>query len=72
MNKKKETKTKITNQELLFMFKEMIKNAGKLEEAEKTLNKVYDLINSNEDLVHFDSTRKEIRKPIEDYFKKVK
>lgn len=54
------------------MFKEMVKNAGKLEEAEKTLSKVLDLINSNEDLVHFDSTRKEIRKPIEDYFKKVK
>lgn len=40
--------------------------------AEETLNKVYDLINSNEDLVHFYSTKEELRKPIEDYFKKVK
>lgn len=54
------------------MFKEMVKNAGKLEEAEKTLNKVLDLINSNEDLVHFHTTKNELRKPIEDYFKKVK
>ena len=40
--------------------------------AEDTLNKVYDLINSNEEIVYFQSARKEIRKPIEDYFKKVK
>ena len=40
--------------------------------AEDTLNKVYDLINSNEEIVYFQSARKEIRKPIEDYFKGVK
>lgn len=40
--------------------------------AEDTLNKVYDLINSNEEIVYFQSAKKEIRKPIEDYFKGVK
>lgn len=40
--------------------------------AEDTLNKVYDLINSNEEIVYFQSVRKEICKPIEDYFKGVK
>lgn len=40
--------------------------------AEETLNKVYDLINSNEDLAHFYSTKEELRKPIEDYFRKAK
>lgn len=40
--------------------------------AEDTLNKVYDLINSNEEIVYFQSAKKEIRKPIEDYFKEVK
>ena len=40
--------------------------------AEDTLNKVYDLINSNEEIVCFQSAKKEIRKPIEDYFKGVK
>jgi endonuclease IV len=40
--------------------------------AEETLNKVLDLINSSEDLAHFYSAKQEIRKPIEDYFKKVK
>lgn len=71
MANKKEKKV-IPNNELLFRFKEILKNASKLEEAEKTLNKVLDLINSNEDLAHFHSTKQEIRKPIEDYFKKVK
>lgn len=40
--------------------------------AEDTLNKVYDLINSNEEIVYFQSAKKEIRKPIEDYFKGAK
>ena len=40
--------------------------------AEDTLKKVLDLINSNEDLAHFYSTKQEIRQPIEEYFKKVK
>lgn len=40
--------------------------------AEETLKKVLDLINSNEDLAYFYSAKNEIRKPIEDYFKKVK
>ena len=40
--------------------------------AEKTLLRVLDLINSNEDFAYFYSSKKEVRKPIEDYFKKVK
>ncbi len=44
----------------------------KLNKAEETLKDVLDLINSNEDLAHFYSAKKEIRKPIEDYFKKAK
>lgn len=40
--------------------------------AEHTLRVVEDLINSNEELTHFSSVKKELRKPIEDYFKKVK
>lgn len=44
----------------------------KLKYAEETLNKTLDLINNNEDLAHFFTTKKEIRKPIEEYFKKVK
>lgn len=40
--------------------------------AEETLFKVLGLINSNEDLAHFYCAKQEIRKPIEDYFKKVK
>jgi uncharacterized protein YciW len=47
----------------------MNEKAKKVEEAERVLNKVLDLINSNEDLVHFESTKKELRKPIEEYFK---
>lgn len=58
-----------------FIIKKMerLKNVDlKLIEAEKTLKIVLDLINSNEDLVHFYTAKKEIRKPIEEYFKKVK
>ena len=68
---KKEKKI-IPDSELLFRFKEILKNASKLKEAEKTLNKVLDLINSNEDLAHFYSTKNELRKPIEEYFRKEK
>lgn len=67
MNKRKINK--LSNDEIMFNFREMLKNASKLDEAEKTLKKVLDLINSNEDLAYFVSTKKEIRKPIEDYFK---
>ena len=44
----------------------------RLKDAESTLNKIIDLINSNEDLVHFYTTKNELRKPIEDYFRKEK
>lgn len=70
MNKKKANK--LTNAEAIFYFKEMLNSATKLNEAEKVLNKVLDLINSSEILVTFPSEKKAIRKPIEDYFKKVK
>lgn len=40
--------------------------------AEDTLNKVYDLINSNEEIFYFKTAKQELRKPIEDYFRKVK
>lgn len=40
--------------------------------AEKTLNMVLDLINSDEELVHFPRTKFKITQPINDYFKKVK
>ena len=40
--------------------------------AEKTLKKVQDLINSNEEIVCFETAKKEFNKPINDYFKKVK
>lgn len=70
MNKKKTIK--MTNTEAIYYFKEMLNNATKLNEAEEVLNKVLDLINSSEILVTFPSEKKAIRKPIEDYFKKVK
>lgn len=44
----------------------------KLKLAEKALKQVQDLINSNEEIVHFHSAKKEFNKPIEDYFRKVK
>ena len=40
--------------------------------AEQTLNKVLDLINSNEEICYFHKAKKEIRKPIEEYFRRVK
>lgn len=70
MNKKKTNK--LTNTEAIFYFKEMLNSATKLEEAEEVLNKVLDLINSSEILVTFPSEKEAIRKPIEDYFRKVK
>lgn len=63
---------KIALEDIIYNLKKMNEKAKKVEEAERVLNKVLDLINSNEDLVHFESTKKELRKPIEDYFKKVK
>ena len=62
----------ITMEDIMFNLKRINAKAKKLDQAEKTLNRVLDLINSNEDLVHFESAKKEIRKPIEEYFKKVK
>ena len=56
----------------LFNMPELERLMDRLNNAEQTLSVVLDLINSNEDLAHFHTTKKEIRKPIEDYFKKVK
>ena len=56
----------------LFNMSEIEKLIDKLHLAEYTLRQVEDLINSNEDLAHFHTTKKEIRKPIEEYFRKVK
>lgn len=69
MNKKKTNK--LTSAEAIYYFKEMLNSATKLNEAEEVLNKVLDLINSSEILVTFPSEKRIIRKPIEDYFKKV-
>ena len=62
----------ITMDDIMFNLKRINSKARKLDQAEKVLNKVLDLINSNEDLVHFQTTKNELRKPIEEYFKKVK
>lgn len=70
MNKKKTNK--LSSTEAIYYFKEMLNSATKLNEAEEVLNKVLDLINSSEILVTFPSEKRIIRKPIEDYFKKVK
>lgn len=70
MNKKKTNK--LTSAEAIYYFKEMLNSATKLNEAEEVLSKVLDLINSSEILVTFPSEKRIIRKPIEDYFKKVK
>ena len=56
----------------LFNMSEIEKLNDRLQYAEHTLRKVHDLINSNEDLVHFYTTKNEIRKPIEEYFEKVR
>ena len=68
MNKKL-IKKLTKDEQIIFDFKQILKKANKLDKAEDTLKKVLDLINSNENLVHFISTKKEIRKPIEEYFK---
>lgn len=70
MNKKKTNK--LSSTEAIYYFKEMLNSATKLNEAEEVLNKVLDLINSSEILVTFPSEKRIIRKPIEDYFRKVK
>lgn len=56
----------------LFNMVEIEKLIDKLNQAEQTLRQVQDLINSNEEIVHFKSAKQEFNKPIEDYFKKVK
>ena len=68
----KKKMNKLTNAEAIYYFKEMLNSATKLNEAEEVLNNVLDLINSSEVLVTFPSEKKTIKKPIEDYFKKVK
>ena len=62
----------ITMEDVIFNLKRINTKARRLDQAEKVLNKVLDLINSNEELAHFYSVKQEIRKPIEEYFKKVK
>lgn len=62
---------RITMEDIVYNLKIINTKAHKLDQAEKVLNKVLDLIYSNEDLVHFHSTREEIAKPIVEYFKKV-
>lgn len=62
----------LTMEDIIINLKRINKKAKRLEQAEKTLRKVKDLITSNEELVHFENTKKEIVSPIEEYFKKVK
>ena len=62
----------ISFEDIVYNLKKINEKAKKTEQAEKILNKVLDLINSNETLVSFESVKKELRKPIEDYFKVVK
>ena len=62
----------LTMEDIIFNLKRINNKARRLEQAEKTLNKVLDLINSNEDLAHFESTKKEITTPIIEYFRKAK
>lgn len=59
-------------EEVIKKLKKLNKLENKLKVAENTLNRVLDLINSNEELAHFYSVKEELRKPIEDFFKKVK
>lgn len=62
----------LTMDDIIFNLKRINGKARRLDQAEKVLNKVLDLINSNEDLTHFQSIKKEITEPIISYFKKVK
>ena len=59
-------------EDIIYNIKKLNDKAKKTELAEQVLNKVLDLINSNIDLAHFETTKKELRKPIEDYFKGAK
>ena len=59
-------------EDIIYNLKNTYKKAERLDLAEQTLKKVLDLINSNEDFAYFYNAKKEVRKPIEDYFKKVK
>ena len=52
--------------------KRLRSKAVKLEIAEDTLKQVQDLINSNEEICYFYTAKQEIRKPIEEYFKRRK
>lgn len=63
---------KIKMEDIIFNIRNTYKKAERLEFAEETLKKVLDLINSNEEIAYFYTSKKQIRKPIEDYFKKVK
>jgi len=60
---------RIALEDIIYNLKKMNEKAKRVEEVERVLNKILDLINSSEELVHFESAKKEIRKPIEDYFK---
>ena len=55
-----------------YLDKQIDKLQWRVEEAEDTLNKTLDLINSSEELTYFNNEKKTIRKPIEDYFKRWK
>lgn len=55
-----------------FLHKQIDELKHKVDKAEETLSKVLDLINSNEEFTYFYSSKAQVRKPIEDYFKKVK
>jgi len=52
--------------------KKLKKSADKLVIAEETLKEVQDLINSNEEIVHFYTAKKEFNKPIDLYFRGTK
>lgn len=62
----------LTMDDIIFNLKRINSKARRVDQAEKVLNKVFDLINSNEELAHFEKVKKELRQPIEDYFRKVK
>lgn len=62
----------LTMDDIIFNLKRINSKARRVEQAEKVLNKVLDLINSNEELTHFEKVKKELRQPIEDYFKRGK
>lgn len=55
-----------------FLHKQIDELNHKIDVAEETLNRTLDLINSNEDFAYFYSSKTQVRKPIEEYFKKTK